>query len=261
MILERIADSTRKRVEQLKESKPIKIVKAEAEAYPSDTGFPFEKALQSEGISFICEIKKASPSKGMIDEEFPYLSIAKEYEDAGASCISVLTEPKYFLGSDHYLKEVSEIVTIPILRKDFTVDPYQIYEAKILGASAVLLICALLDTDTLKEYIEIADRLGLSALVEAHTEEEVKSALAAGARIIGVNNRDLKTFEVELQTSIRLRELVPSNKIFVSESGITTAGDIALLRKNSVNAVLIGETLMRSSDKKIRLQELRGMKG
>lgn len=258
MILNEIAERTRQRVTEKKREKSLDVVMREALNIPYNRDFLFEKALLSEEISFICEIKKASPSKGIIDETFPYIDIAKEYEKAGAACISVLTEPDYFLGNDRYLKAVSEVVSIPVLRKDFTIDPYQIYEAKCLGASAVLLICALLDTNTLEEYIYIADRLGLSALVEAHTKEEVERALDAGARIIGVNNRDLKTFKVDIETSIKLREAVPKDKIYVSESGIRSANDINNLRNNKVDAVLIGETFMRSPDKKKSLDELRG---
>ena len=258
MILEDIAAKTRVRISQAMEQVPLEVIKAKAEAMDSDTGFPFEKALRQEDIAFICEAKKASPSKGLIAPDFPYLQIAREYEAAGAAAISVLTEPFWFLGSDEYLREICAEVKIPVLRKDFTVDEYMIYEAKALGASAVLLICALLDTETLRRYIQTADRLGLSALVEAHDEEEVKSALAAGSRIIGVNNRNLKDFTVDVNNSTRYRSMVPSNVIFVSESGMKTADDIDILRANGTNAVLIGETLMRSADKKAALDELRG---
>ena len=209
--------------------------------------FPFEKALAKDGISYICEVKKASPSKGIIAEDFPYVQIAKDYENAGASAISVLTEPQWFKGENKYLQEISQNVKIPLLRKDFTVCEYQIYEAKVIGASAVLLICALLDTETIRKWIKICDSLGLSALVEAHTEEEVKSALDAGARVIGVNNRNLKDFTVDLTTCTRLRKLVPKEILFVGESGIKTAEDVQELREAGVNGLLIGETLMRNS--------------
>ena len=218
-----------------------------------------EKKLKEPGIHFICEVKKASPSKGVIAEHFPYLEIAEEYEKAGASVISCLTEPKYFQGSDAYLKEIAGKVSIPVLRKDFTVDPYQIYEAKVLGASMVLLICSLLDTDVIAEYLSLCDNLGLSALVEVHDEEEMESALKAKARIIGVNNRNLKDFTVDIHNSTRLRALAPEDKIFVAESGIKTSGDIRELEEAKVNAVLIGETLMRSKDKSRMLKMLRGM--
>ena len=222
------------------------------------SGFPFEKALAEGDISFICECKKASPSKGLIAEEFPYVEIAREYERAGASCISVLTEPKWFLGSDRYLQEITEAVSIPCIRKDFTVDEYMIYEARLLGASAVLLICAILDDAQLRAYRELAESLGMDALVEAHDETEVGRAAVSGARIIGVNNRDLKTFQVDVTNSVRLRSLIPKEAAYVSESGIRTAQDIQVLRENRVDAVLIGETLMRAADKKAKLAELRG---
>ena len=202
--------------------------------------------------------EKASPSKGLIAPDFPYLEIAKAYETAGADAISVLTEPKWFLGSDQYLREIAAEVSVPCLRKDFTVDPYMIYEAKVLGASAVLLICSILSEEQLKEYREIADTLGLSALVEAHDEEEIRMALHSGARIIGVNNRNLKDFSVDTENSRRLREMVPSDVLFVSESGVRTPEDVAKLREIGVDAVLIGETLMRAEDKKAKLAELRG---
>ena len=256
-ILQEIAEKTKLRVAAAKEKKSLEEMKKEAEALPKDTGFPFEKALAEEGVSFICEVKKASPSKGLIAPEFPYVEIAREYEKAGAGAISVLTEPEYFKGSVEYLKEIHEVVDLPLLRKDFTVDEYMIYEAKVIGAAAVLLICSLLDDATLKRYIQIADNLGLSALVEAHDEEEVLRAAKAGARIIGVNNRDLKTFTVDIHNSIRLRNLVNEKILFVSESGIKEHAQIVELEQNNVNAVLIGETLMRADNKKEILDELR----
>ncbi len=258
MILDKIADSTKIRVEDLKKKVPFDFVKSEALKLVNKSPFAFEKVLKNGELTFICEIKKASPSKGLISENFPYIDIAKDYEAAGAGAISVLTEPKFFLGCDEYLKDVKKTVSIPVLRKDFTIDPYQIYEAALIGADCVLLICALLDTDTLKEYIKIADSLGLSCLVEAHDEAEVKSAIEAGSRIIGVNNRNLKTFEVDITNSVRLRKLVPQNISFVSESGIRNAQDISVLRQIGANAVLIGETLMRSGDTGAELAKLRG---
>lgn len=258
MILDKLAAAARKRVAHTQTSISLEQMKAAAGKLNADTGFPFEKALRGPDINFICEIKKASPSLGLIAPDFPYLQIALEYEQAGAAAISVLTEPEYFLGSDQYLTEIQQTVAIPLLRKDFTVDAYQLYEAKTIGASAVLLICALLDTPALRDYIAVCDELGLSALVEAHDEREVASALAAGGRIIGVNNRNLKDFTVNLDNSIRLRQLVPENIIFVAESGIRSAADIEALRQAKVNAVLIGEALMRSPDKKKMLAELRG---
>lgn len=256
-ILNEIADFTKKRYEKIIYEAPLDQVKAQALALPKGD-FAFENALKKDGISFICEIKKASPSKGLIAPDFPYLDIAREYDAAGADCISCLTEPHWFLGSDVYLKEIASAVSIPVLRKDFTVCEYQIYEAKLLGASAVLLICALLDTQTIKEYIKICDVLGLSALVEAHDEAEVNSALAAGARIIGVNNRNLHDFSVDVNNSTRYRNMIPQDIVFVSESGITSRNDIEVLINNKTNAVLIGETLMRAKDKAAVLKELKG---
>ncbi len=220
--------------------------------------FPFEKTLKTDDISFICECKKASPSKGIISEDFPYLEIAKDYEAAGADCISVLTEPSKFLGNNDYLREIADTVTIPCLRKDFVVDEYMLYEAKILGAKAVLLICGILDNKQLASYIKTCDTLGISALVEAHNESEIKMAIKSGARMIGVNNRNLKDFSVDVDNSRRMRELVPKDILFISESGINSHDDIKKLRNIGADAVLIGETLMRASDKKAMLSELRG---
>ena len=257
-ILDELANYAKERVALAKQNISIKELKADALTLPRG-GFEFEKALKKDDIAFICECKKASPSKGLIAEDFPYLQIAKEYESAGADCISVLTEPKWFLGSDFYLRKIAETVNIPCLRKDFTVDKYMIYEAKCLGASAVLLICSILSEKQIKEYLEICDTLGLSALVEAHDEAEVKTALNCGARIIGVNNRNLKDFSVDTDNSRRLRRLIPEDVIFVSESGVKTKQDVQSLREIGVNAVLIGETLMRAADKKQKLSELRGI--
>ena len=258
MILETIAQANVKRYNDIKAQIPLEKVKKQALSLNCDTSFPFEQALKNDGMSFICEVKKASPSKGIIAEDFPYVEIAKDYERSGASAISVLTEPQWFKGENAYLEEISKNVSIPLLRKDFTVCEYQIYEAKLIGASAVLLICSLLDTKTIREWIKICNTLGLSALVEAHTEEEVKSAVSAGARIIGVNNRNLRDFTVDITNSIRLRNLVPSDILFVAESGIKTRADVAELENAGVNGVLIGETLMRSKDKKAMLDELKG---
>jgi indole-3-glycerol phosphate synthase len=226
-------------------------------AAPGETAPPFEKALTAPGLSFICEVKRASPSKGLIAEDFPYLQIAGEYEAAGAAAISVLTEPEFFLGSDAYLRDIAAAVKVPLLRKDFIVDPYQIYEAKLLGASAMLLICALLETRALEEYIGLAASLGMSSLVETHNAEELRSALDAGARIIGINNRDLRTFQVDLGLSGRLRRLIPPGIITVSESGVKGAAETRVLRELGFDAALIGEALMRAPDKKQFLAELR----
>ena len=256
-ILDQLAEYAGERTRLAKEKISAEEMRERAFSLPKKD-FRFEQALKREGISVIAECKKASPSKGLIAEDFPYLDIAKAYEEAGADAISVLTEPKWFLGSDRYLEEIAGTVSLPCLRKDFTVDPYMIHEARVLGASAVLLICSILSEKQLAAYLEEADRLGLSALVETHDQEEVKTALRIGARIIGVNNRNLKDFSVDTENSRRLRDMVPNNVLFVSESGVRTAEDVRLLRESSVDAVLIGETLMRAEDKKAKLAELKG---
>jgi len=251
-ILDRIVEATKKRVKRDKVAGlPLQITKQRPP-------FLFEQSLQSPGISFICEVKRASPSKGVIAEDFPYLDITREYEDAGTDAISVLTEPEYFQGSDRYLADIREATAIPLLRKDFIIDAFQIEQSARLGADAILLICAILTPAQLAGYIKEADRFGLSCLVEAHNEKELKMALGAGARVIGINNRDLRTFAVDVNTSIRLRKLVPRDIIFVSESGIQTAEDVDILRQHGVDGVLIGEMLMRSPNKKATLKELRG---
>ena len=256
-ILDRLADHARERVEEAKQRMSLAEIRHKALSMEKGN-FAFENALKKQDIAFICECKKASPSKGLIAPEFPYLQIAREYEAAGADAVSVLTEPKWFLGSDAYLKEIAENVSIPCLRKDFTVDGYMIYEAKLLGASAVLLICSILPEEHVREYIGICDELGLSALVEAHDKDEVESALRAGARVIGVNNRNLKDFSVDTENSRRLRQMIPQEVLFVSESGVGSAEDVSRLRQIGADAVLIGETLMRAEDKKAKLLELKG---
>ena len=256
-ILDQLADHARERVEDAKRRQSLTEIRQRALDMPKGN-FAFEEALKKPDIAFICECKKASPSKGLIAPEFPYLQIAREYEEAGADAVSVLTEPKWFLGSDKYLKDIAEAVSIPCLRKDFTVDEYMIYEAKLLGASAVLLICSILSEEQIKEYIRICDGLGLSALVEAHDGEEVEMALRAGARMIGVNNRNLKDFSVDTENSRRLRQMIPPEVLFVSESGVGSAEDVSRLRGIGADAVLIGETLMRAENKKAKFRELKG---
>ena len=258
MILDKIIEATKIRVAQEKQVESPESVKSAALALPSDTGFPFEVALRQQDFNFICEVKKASPSKGIIAEHFPYLDIAKEYEVAGAAAISVLTEPDFFKGDKTYLQEIASTVKIPVLRKDFIIDEYQIYQAKVWGASAILLICACLDVPTLTKFRELADSLGLSSLVEAHDEAEVQMAIDCGARIIGVNNRNLKDFTVDVQNSVRLRNLVEDDVIFVSESGLETPEDIQVLRDNNIGVALMGETFMRSSNKVEKLAYLYG---
>ena len=294
-ILQKLADYARIRTEEAKKNIPLQQMQEEAERLAAEdtSPFRFEKALSGPDISFICEIKQASPSKGQIwtpeqgdtctsactsdrhlfktsvevctsDRhlfKFPYLEIAREYEAAGAECISVLTEPKWFKGDGEFLRRITREVNTPCIRKDFTVDEYMIYEAKVLGASAVLLICSILDEDTLSSYIRIADSMGLSSLVEAHDSEEIRMAADAGARMIGVNNRNLKDFTVDVTNSGRLRSLVPDGVLFVAESGIRTAQDVQLLREIGTDACLVGETLMRAVDKSAMLRELRGLNG
>jgi len=263
-ILDEIAAKAHLRVEKAKEKAPPDLVREKAlGAYRARNGdaMPFEKSLVAPGLSFICEVKKASPSKGIIAESFPYLEIAKEYEAAGAAAISVLTEPEYFLGSDRYLQEIAAEANIPVLRKDFVIDPYQIYEAKILGAHAVLLIVALLDAKALASYVKTASELGLSALVEIHSGAEAEQALEAGAKIIGINNRDLRTFKVDIGVTARLKKRMPAGIITVAESGIKSADDAKAMIEIGVDAVLIGESLMRSADKKKFLEELKTAAG
>ncbi|HEY5555380.1 indole-3-glycerol phosphate synthase TrpC [Acetobacterium sp.] len=257
MILDRIVKSTEIRVAQLKKSYPLNILKELAKK--SENPFSFEKALRVDDIAFICEVKKASPSKGLIAKDFLYIQIAKEYETAGANAISVLTEPEFFQGANAYLSEIKKNVSIPVLRKDFILEESQIYESRIIGADAILLICSILSEEQISHYIKIADKLGMSSLVEAHDEAEVEKAINAGARIIGVNNRNLKTFEVDIENSVRLRKMVPAEIVFVSESGIKNQKDIKILRDNGTNAVLIGETLMRSGDKSLEIKKLKGI--
>lgn len=258
-ILTEIAARTRERIEEEKFKVPTRVLMSQLDSELAKHAMEkqsFLDALRKPGMSYICEVKKASPSKGLIAPDFPYLNIAKEYEAAGASAISCLTEPFYFQGSDRYLQEIAGNVNIPVLRKDFTVDEYMIYQAKAFGASAVLLICAILDNVQLKAFGELAQDLGLDALVEAHDEWEVDRALNLEAKIVGVNNRNLHDFTVDMENSVRLRKMAPENTVFVSESGIKTSKDIRILYQNKVDAVLIGETLMRSPDKKAALEEL-----
>ena len=256
-ILDQLADHARERVRQARKKISLEELQRQADLLPKGS-FSFEETLKTPGLSFICECKKASPSKGIIAPDFPYLQIAQEYEAAGADCISVLTEPEWFLGRDEYLREIAAAVSVPCLRKDFTIDEYMIYEAKVLGASAVLLICYILKEEQMKGYLAVCDSLGLSALVEAHDESEIRMALRAGARIIGVNNRNLRDFSVDTDNSRRLREQIPRDILFVSESGVRSEEDVTKLHEIGADAVLIGEALMRASDKKELLARLRG---
>ncbi len=256
-MLDEIVEKTKERVEIAKGIVSMDDLKNEVSLMDITDDFPFKKALSGEDIAIIAEVKKASPSKGVIAEDFDYLAIAKEYESAGASAISVLTEPYFFMGSDDYLKEISENVSIPVLRKDFIIDEYMIWEAKALGASAILLIVSILDIVQLKKYLALALDLGLSAIVEAHVSDDFMRALTVGAEIIGVNNRNLNDFTVDIENSISLRRCVSGDVIFISESGIKTKEDVRRLKENNVDAVLIGETLMKSDDKKAMISELK----
>ncbi len=258
MILDILAEATRQRVEKQKKEKDPFTLRREAEALPRERSGCFRKVLENPGLNFITEVKKASPSKGLIAPDFPYMAIARQYEALGAAAISVLTETDYFLGSDRYLREIRQAVATPLLRKDFTIDEYMVYQARTLGADAILLIAAILSDSQLEEYRLIAESLGMDALVEAHDEEEVERVLRSGARVIGVNNRNLKDFTVDIGNSLRLRSLVPADIPFVAESGIRSRQQTAALEQAGVNGVLIGETLMRSSDMKAALAELRG---
>ena len=256
-MLDEIVEKTKERVEMAKSILPLEDIKKQVSLLEISDEFPFKKALGGDDISIIAEVKKASPSKGLIAEDFDYLAIAKEYEAAGASAISVLTEPYFFQGSDEYLEDIAKEVSIPVLRKDFVVDEYMIWEAKMLGASAVLLIVSILDVVQLKKYLDLAHDLGLSAIVETHDGDEVMRAMTVGAEIIGVNNRNLQDFTVDIENSINLRRCVSGDVIFISESGIKTHEDITRLKENDVDAVLIGETLMKSNDKKAMISELK----
>lgn len=256
MILDDLAAYARLRVARDKEKIPLDIIKKSAEKM-NHGDFCFEQALKKQGLSFICEVKRASPSKGIIDEKFDYLQIASDYQNIGADCVSCLTEPKWFLGSDEIFCDIRKKINLPMIRKDFTVDKYQLYQAKCMGADAVLLICAILDTGTIKEYLEICDNLGLSALVETHNEKEIESAVTAGARIIGVNNRNLGDFSVDIKNAERLRSLVPKTAVFVAESGVKTAEDVKAVYQSGADAVLIGEAMMKSDNKRELLQSFK----
>ncbi len=257
MILDDIIAKQKERIKKEKEEKSFDVIKREAEEIALLENFVFEDSLKNKDFAFICEIKKASPSKGVIVENFPYIDIAKEYEKAGASAISVLTEPNFFKGNDKYLQEVARTVKIPVLRKDFIIDEYQIYQAKLIGAAAVLLICGVLEEKTLKSFLNTAKSLKLSCLVETHSQDEIKKALNVGAEIVGINNRDLKTFTVDINTSLKLRKYVPEDKIIISESGIKTAEDIKVLKQAGFNAALIGESMMRSKNKRQFISQLK----
>jgi indole-3-glycerol phosphate synthase len=277
MILDTLAQATKKRIDGQKQLKSLEALKQELsekairgelvlpdkeksfeENFNNPSLYRFEKNLKGKGIHIIAEVKKASPSKGLIDPNFDYMKVARDYEMAGVDCVSCLTEPDYFKGSDEIFMEIRRALKTPMIRKDFTVDEYMIYQAKLMGADCILLICAILDDEALISYYKLADSLGLSVLVETHDEEEMERALKIGARMIGVNNRNLKDFTVDIGNSIRLRKMVPENVIFVAESGIKTREDIKELEDCGTNGVLIGETFMRAADKAKELKLLKG---
>ena len=257
VMLDEIVEKTKLRIDEEKKIKSLDDLKAEVLSKEIEMDFPFKKALSAPDISIIAEVKRASPSKGLIAEDFDYVKIAKEYEEAGASAISVLTEPYFFLGSDDYLSDIAQNVSIPILRKDFVIDEYMIWQAKAFGASAILLIVSILDTVQLKKYLDLAHDLGLSAIVETHDASEISTAMIVGAEIVGVNNRNLNDFTVDIENSINLRRCVSGDVVFISESGIKTKEDVTRLKENNVDAVLIGETLMKSDDKKSMISVLK----
>ncbi len=257
-ILEKLADLSRERVKSEQERLPESELRTQAKALGPGNGQAFLAALKKPGLSFICEIKKASPSKGLISPDFPYLEIASAYERAGADCISCLTEPEYFLGSDQIFSEVREKVNLPMLRKDFTVSAYQLDQARVMGADAALLIVSLLDVKTLGVYLDRCADLGIAALVETHDAEEIRTAVSAGAQIIGVNNRNLKDFSVDFGNAARLRDLIPPDCVYVAESGVKGPEDVALLKQIGADAALIGEALMRSADPAESLRLFRG---
>ena len=254
-ILDTIAAHARIRVAADRAQLPFEALKERCAGLAPARGFG--AALAQPGMRFICEVKKASPSKGLISPDFPYLDIARDYEAAGADAVSCLTEPKWFLGTDDIFREIRSNISLPMIRKDFTVDEYQIHQARLMGADAVLLICALLDTATIAKYLEVCDSLGLDALVEAHDEAEIDSAVAAGARIIGVNNRNLKDFSVDFSNAARLRDKIPPEALYVAESGVSCPEDAAALKKIGADAVLMGEVLMRAADKGEMFKKMR----
>ena len=258
-ILDTIADYARLRVEADRRQHPLEELKERCADAGRADGAAFDAALRGRELGFICEVKKASPSKGIISPDFPYLDIARSYEAAGADCISCLTEPKWFLGSDDIFMEIRAAVKTPMLRKDFVVDDYQLYQARLMGANCVLLICALHPAGQIARWLEVCDALGLAALVETHDEAEIASAVSAGASIIGVNNRNLKDFSVDFSNAARLRDRIPASALYVAESGVQTAEDVAALRRVGADAVLIGETLMRAGDKRAMLEQLKGI--
>lgn len=259
MILERIVEAKRKEVASLKEERPLSWFEEALRdlSPPRD----FRGAISRRPCSIIAEVKKRSPSKGRIREDFDPFKIAALYQENGAAAISVLTDEEFFEGSRTYLSGIRKIVDLPLLRKDFIIDPYQIYETRILGGDALLLIACLLEEEQLREFIRLTETLSLSPLIEVHTREELDKALAAGAQIIGINNRDLRTFATDLGVTLDLIPSIPGNRIVVSESGINTREDIETLMKAGIHSFLVGEALMRAEDIGQKLGELSGTAG
>lgn len=261
MIIDDIVASTFERVAENKKRNSIDKLARLAFEKPINKDYPFEKALRNKAnLAYIMEIKRCVPTKGEITRNFDYKSIAKEYEDIGATAISVMTEPDYFKGDDDFLAEIARIVKIPVLRDDFIVDEYMVYESKLLGADAITLICSVLDEITLMRCLNLAENLGMSAVVEAHSSMQVKKALRVGAKIIAVNNCDLRNFEIDMNNSLELQKMIPEDVIFISRSGVKTYQDICKLEENNVNAVMVGEVLMRSHDKRKTFEILQGLR-
>ncbi len=259
MILDRIVEAKRREVGYLKGMRSLSLLKETMRDLPPPRDF--KRAISGSPFSIIAEVKRCSPSKGRIREDFDPFKIATIYQENGAAAISILTDEEFFEGNRTYLSGIRKIVELPLLRKDFIIDPYQIYETKILGGDALLLIACLLEDRQLREYIRLTQNLDLSALVEVHTREELKKALAVGAEIIGINNRNLKTFFTDLRTTLILAPSIPKDRIVVSESGINTKGDIETLMKAGIHCFLVGEALMRSEDIGGKLRELLGRGG
>ncbi len=257
MILDDIIANKKEELAETKRRYPFADIKARAAG--AEATRPFGNALSAgTGIRLIAEVKKASPSKGVIRGDFDPEKIARTYEQAGASCISVLTEQKFFQGKLEYLGSIRKSVGLPLLRKDFIIDEYQIHEARAAGADAILLIAACLDKNQMQDYIGIAKQLGLEVLVESHAYKELDKSLLAGAMLVGINNRDLTTFTVNLQTTLDLLKDIPADRTVVSESGIKTREDVVRLRQAGVDAVLVGESLMREQDIGKKVKELLG---
>jgi len=257
MIISQIIEEKKKSIEASKAKRPQALLMKELEGFSGHHRFSKEISKEHH-INLIAEVKHASPSRGILRKEFDPAKIASSYKMNGASAISVLTEEKFFLGNLEHIKKVKSSSNLPVLRKDFIVDDYQIYESALSGADAVLLIADILSKEELKSFYSISKKLGLDALVEVHNEEDLKKALDIGSRIIGINNRDLHTFNVDIAVTTRLIKAIPEGKIIVSESGIKSHEDVMFLKSLGVNAVLIGEAFMKASDIGAKVRELMG---